>query len=90
VVDVTYANRIANMKRKRNSADGEVTIHCVPVSRGGGGVDFEDGAIELLQGREHLEEVACLRATLHIQASAPRKQAKTKADSSALLRNDKH
>ena len=37
------------------------------VSRGSSGVDFEDGAFDLLQGGEHLEEVACLRVSLRAE-----------------------
>ena len=38
-----------------------MSINCIRASRGGSGVDFEDGAFNLLQAGEHLAEVACLR-----------------------------
>ena len=37
------------------------------ISRGGSGVDFEDGAFNLLQAGEHLAEVACLRVSLRAE-----------------------
>jgi len=41
--------------------------HRTTVSRGGSGVDFEDGAFNLLQAGEHLAEVACLRISLRAE-----------------------
>jgi len=42
-------------------------IYRASVSRGGGGVDFEDGVFELLQVGDHREEVARLRVSLRAE-----------------------